>query len=94
MSSRAFSINDEMLASPRLRKDQRNKIRNLVRTNYQHPEIALGLVRDALKGYDTYSRISDDRSCIEVTSKDGQNGLYTKYEFNFEPYPTVETPTL
>jgi hypothetical protein len=94
MSSRAFSINDEMLASPKLRKDQRNKIRNLVRTNSAHPIVALGLVRDALKGYPTFSTISDDETCIEVTVKDSENSLYTKYEFNFELPILIETPTL
>lgn len=94
MSSRAFSINDEMLASPKLRKDQRNKIRNLVRTNYQHPQVALGLVRDALKGYPCFSIISDDQTCIEVTIKDEQNLLYTQYMFPFEAPILMETPTL
>jgi hypothetical protein len=94
MSSRAFSINDEMLASPKLRKDQRNKIRNLVRTNYEHPIVALGLVRDALKGYPTFCIISDDETCIEVTIKDYENKIYTQYMFPFQAPVLMETPTL
>ena len=94
MSSRAYSINDEMIASPKLRKDQKAKIRTLVRTNFEHPIVALGLVRDALKGYPTVAQISDDQTSIEVTVKDGDNGLYTQYVFPFQAPIRIETPTL
>ncbi len=93
-STRAVSVNDEAVTSPRLRKDQKVRVRNLVRDNANHPIIALGLVRDYLKGYDCTIQISDDETGIEVTTKDVENKMYTTYSFRFHQYERVETPTL
>lgn len=93
-STRAVSINDEMIASPRLRRDQKTKIRTIVRTNAEHPIIAQGLVRDMLKGYSVIVQISEDGTALEVTTKDGDNSMYTTYTFPFQAPLQIETPTL
>jgi hypothetical protein len=94
MSTRAVSVNDEAVASPRLRKDQKVKIRTLVRNNAEHPLIAQGLVRDMLKGYPCTVQISEDETLLEVTTRDIENKMYCTYGFRFHPYLTIETPTL
>ena len=94
MSSRAQSLNDENYVSPRLRKDQREKLRTLVRMNYEHPIIALGLVRDALKAYPTISRINDDQTGIVVTIGDTAEKMSTEYEFPFMGPVRIDPPTL
>jgi hypothetical protein len=93
-STRAVSINDEMIASPRLRKDQKQKIRTLVRTNSETPIIALGLVKDMLKGYSCTVILNEEADQIEVTSQDMDNSMYTTYYFPFHAYTIIETPTL
>lgn len=94
MSSRAQSLNDENYVSPRLRKDQREKLRTLVRMNYEHPIIALGLVRDALKAYPCISRINDDQTGIVVTIGDTAEKMSTEYEFPFMGPVRIDPPTL
>lgn len=93
-STRAVSINDEMIASPRLRRDQKQKIRTLVRNNSENPIIALGLVRDMLKGYPCSIILNEEEDQLEVTSKDSDNGMYTTYFFPFHAFAICETPTL
>ncbi len=93
--ARGISLNDESIIAPRLRKDQREKIRTLVRTNAEFPIIALGLVRDALKGYpQAKTRIADDNDSIIVTMFDQAEKIYTDYAFNFYQYTRMEAPTL
>jgi hypothetical protein len=93
--ARGISLNDESIIAPRLRKDQREKIRTLVRTNSNFPLVALGLVRDALKGYpEAKTRISDDSDSIIVTMFDQSEKIYTDYAFNFKQYIKIEAPTL
>ena len=94
MSSRAQSLNDESYVAPRLRKDQREKLRILVRNNFEHPIIALGLVRDALKAYPTVSRINDDETGIVVTIQDTAEKMRTQYEFFFQGPNKIDPPTL
>jgi hypothetical protein len=94
MSSRAQSLNDESFIAPRLRKDQREKLRVLVRMNYEHPIIALGLVRDALKAYPTISRINDEGTGIEVIIQDTSEKMRTQYEFPFMGPVKIDPPTL
>jgi hypothetical protein len=94
MSSRAQSLNDESFIAPRLRKDQREKLRVLVRMNYEHPIIALGLVRDALKAYPTLCRINDDQTGIEVIIQDTNEKMRTQYEFPFMGPVKIDPPTL
>lgn len=93
--ARGISLNDETIIAPRLRKDQREKIRTLVRTNGDFPLVALGLVRDALKGYpQAKTRISDDSDSIIVTMYDEAERVYTNYSFNFKQYIKGIAPTL
>lgn len=94
MSSRAQSLNDENYVSPRLRKDQREKLRVLVRMNFEYPLIALGLVRDALKAYPTISRINDDQTGIIVTIQETAEKMRTSYEFPFMSPTKIDPPTL
>jgi len=94
MSSRAQSLNDESFIAPRLRKDQREKLRTLVRMNYEHPLIALGLVRDALRAYPTISRINDDNTGIIVTIQETSEKMRTSYEFPFTGPIKIDPPTL
>jgi hypothetical protein len=93
--ARGISLNDESIIAPRLRKDQREKIRAIVRTNGDFPIVALGLVRDALKSYpEASSRISDDSDSIIVTMFDQAEKIYTDYSFNFKQYVRGVAPTL
>ena len=93
--ARGISLNDETIIAPRLRKDQREKIRTLVRTNGDFPLVALGLVRDALKGYpQAKTRISDESDSIIVTMYDEAERVYTNYSFNFKQHIKGIAPTL
>ena len=94
MSSRTQSLNDESFIAPRLRKDQREKLRVLVRMNYEHPIVALGLVRDALKAYPTICRINDEETGIEVIIQDTSEKMRTQYEFPFLAPTKIDPPTL
>jgi hypothetical protein len=93
--AKGISLNDESIIAPRLRKDQREKIRTLVRTNGDFPIVALGLVRDALKGYpEAKTRIADDNQSIIVTMFNSNEKIYTDYQFNFKAYVKGIAPTL
>jgi hypothetical protein len=93
--AKGISLNDESIIAPRLRKDQREKIRTLVRTNSDFPIVALGLVRDSLKNYpEARTRISDDGDSIIVTMFDSGEKIYTDYSFNFKQYIKGIAPTL
>jgi len=93
--ARGISLNDETIIAPRLRKDQREKIRTIVRVNGEFPLVALGLVRDALKGYpEAKSRIADDNDSIIVTMFDTAEKIYTDYSFNFKQHIKLDPPTL
>jgi hypothetical protein len=93
--AKGISLNDEMVIAPRLRKDQREKIRVLTKTNGKFPIVAQGLVRDFLKGYpNTNVLIDDDQTCLKVTIYDEAEKVSTIYEFRFEDYVKLESPTL
>lgn len=93
--ARGISLNDESIIAPRLRKDQREKIRTLVRTNSEFPIVALGLVRDALKSYpEAKTRFTDDETGIIVTMYDEAEKIYTDYEFPFKAPIKGIAPTL
>lgn len=94
MSSRTQSLNDENSVSPRLRKDQREKIRVLVRTNAENPLIVLGLVRDQLRNYETIVRLTDDSTSIIVIMKDRDEKMGTEYEFPLMSPVRRDPPTL
>lgn len=89
---KAVSLNDEAIIAPRLRKDQREKMRSLARNN--EPLIALGLIRDALKGYSAKSTISEDETSIVVTMRDDVEKVETNYEFPFKLAIKCDPPTL
>ena len=93
--ARGISLNDEMIIAPRLRKDQREKIRTLTKTNGKFPIVAEGLVRDFLKG-NTNAKVllDDDQTCLKVTVYDEAEKVATLYEFRFEDYVRLESPTL
>ena len=44
------SLYDEIFKPEQIRRDQRNRIREIVKTNSANPSIAIGLVRDYCKG--------------------------------------------
>ena len=44
------SLYDEIFKPEQIRRDQRNRIKEMVRTNSANPSIAIGLVRDYCKG--------------------------------------------
>lgn len=94
MSSRAQSLNDENSVSPRLRKDQKEKIRVLVRTNSENPLISLGLVRDQLRNYGAMVRLNDDHTAIMVIMKDRDEKMGTEYEFPLMSPVRRDPPTL
>jgi hypothetical protein len=62
--------------------------------NFEHPIIALGLVRDALKAYPTICRINDEETGIEVIIQDTSEKMRTQYEFPFLAPTKIDPPTL
>lgn len=95
--ARGISLNDEMIIAPRLRKDQREKIRTITKTNGKFPIVAEGLVRDFLKGNTNAKVLLDNETeptCLKVTIYDEAEKVATLYEFRFEDYVRIESPTL
>ncbi len=89
------SINGEVTPTPKIRRDQYRKILNLVRTNAQFPEVALGLVRDAIKHAPDVRAIifNDDRTAIRVCLLSSSN-MEAEYIFPLDTPLIIETPTL
>lgn len=66
------SLYDEIYKPEQIRKDQRNRIREMVTTNAANPSIAIGLVRDYCKGnskvgYIRFDNPSDPKNIIVFT---------------------------
>jgi hypothetical protein len=95
---KVISLNDEHVEAPKIRRDQQRKCQNLVRTNSQFPIVALGLLRDYLKGIDTVRTIKlDDEVAptrIEVILKSDITRMSTTYTYRLEAPHLLETPTL
>ena len=70
---RVISLNDEVVETPKIRRDQQRKIQNIVRTNGNHPLVALGLVRDYAKGLEQVKNCQFDNdenpTLIKLTLK-------------------------
>ena len=97
MSTRPQSVNDETPAAPRLRKDQRRKINEIVRANREYPIVALGLVRDFTKSYEgVKSAFDNDKTptAILVTYNDTDARMLTQYQYSLEPTIILDSPTI
>ena len=95
---RVISLNDEVVETPKIRRDQQRKIQNIVRTNGEFPIIALGLVRDYTKGLEQVRNTQFDDEVnptyIKVTLKSDSSRMYTIYTYKLTPPILLETPTL
>jgi len=103
-SGRPISINDDIPATAKIRRDQHAKIKGIVDTNAKFPIVALGLVRDYVKSCSASQVVasvvfdnSDSPKSIVVHTQRG-NGkvevLGTSYSFKLEPTIRVAAPTL
>lgn len=90
------SLNSEPVEIPKIRRDQHKRIANIVRSNSNFPEIALGLVRDYTKGIEHLKsvRIDEVEKCIKLTLKNDYSKMWTEYQFSLEAPLLLETPTL
>lgn len=95
---RVISLNDEVVETPKIRRDQQRKIQNMVRANGEHPLIALGLVRDYTKGLEQVRNVQFDNEetpeFIKVTLKSDSSRMYTIYTYKLQAPILLETPTL
>ena len=94
--SRPFSLNDDSMEYPKLRRDQHRKCQKLIRDNAQFPSIALGLVRDYIKHAPNVRSIQlkDDDTRITIFLKSTLSALECEYSFSLLSNPPIETPTL
>ena len=98
MSARPQSANDEVPVSKRIRRDQFKRISSIIDANSQFPIIALGLVRDYLKGNPDIRTIHfDDENhpneiIVYTIPNNGIGG--TEYHFKIRKPILLETPTL
>ena len=95
---RVISLNDEVVETPKIRRDQQRKIQNIVRTNGEFPLVALGLVRDYTKGLEQVRNVQfDDEvnpTLIKVTLKSDSSRMYTIYTYKLLAPILLESPTL
>jgi hypothetical protein len=93
---KVISLNDEVVEIPKIRRDQHKRIANIVRTNANFPEIALGLVRDYTKAIEHLASIQIDKAenCIKLTLKNNYSRMITTYQFSLEAPLRLEIPTL
>lgn len=103
-SGRPISINDDIPATTKIRRDQHAKIKGIVDTNAKFPIVALGLVRDYVKSCSASQVVAtvvfdnpDNPKSIIVHTKRGNDKvevLGTSYHFNLKPNLRVAPPTL
>ena len=92
MSTRAQSINDSEIGSPKIRVDQKRRIREIVRNN--SPKVALEIIRDYVKGISAKVTLSDDLSTLKLIVRDTKEKISTEYQFNFNAPEILPVPTL
>ena len=93
MSTRPESINDEALAAPRLRKDQRRRISDIIRTS-DAPITALYAVRNFLSTGTANFDNDDTPSTIQVSCTDQDSKMSTQYQFKLFAPIRLDSPTL
>jgi hypothetical protein len=93
---KVISLNDEPIEIPKIRRDQHKRINNIVKTNGNFPEIALGLVRDYTKGMEHVKSVQwiQEEALIKLVLKSDYSKMVTEYQFSLEAPLTLETPTL
>ena len=95
---RPHSLNDEAIELPKIRRDQHRKLHELVRKNAHAPLIALGLVRDLVKGHEDFKGLildnEENPTCIKLFLKNEKSKMTIEYQFTFENPRLIETPTL
>ena len=96
MSARPQSVNDEIPVAPRIRRDQRRRVSEIVRSSGAEPLVAIGLVRDFLKGHAVQVSFDSDTqpTAILVTAADADTKMLTQYQYRLVPHIRLETPTL
>ena len=95
MSARPQSINDETPVAPRLRKDQRRRISDIIRTS-DSPITALYAVRNFLSTGSSIANFDRDDSpnTIQVSCVDGDSKMSTQYQFKLTAPIRLDSPTL
>ncbi len=95
MSTRPESINDEALAAPRLRKDQRRRISDIIRAS-ETPTTALYAVRNFLSTGSSVANLDSDTSptVIQVSCNDQNAKMSTQYQFKLTAPTRLDSPTL
>ena len=95
---RVISLNDEVVETPKIRRDQQRKIQNMVRANGENPIIAIGLVRDYTKGLEQISnvRFDDDENptLIKIFLKSESSRMITEYTYKLLAPILLESPTI
>lgn len=93
---KVISANDEVMVQPKIRKDQQRKCQNIVRANSNAPEIAVGLLRDYLKGHEDFYSVSHDKEedLIKLSLKNHHSKMITTYTFRLKATTLLETPTI
>jgi len=98
---RPVSLNDEPVPTPKMRKDQQRRIKQIVKDNSKNPVVALGLVRDYTKSLESLQEVcsvtfddNESPSRIEVHMRSKQSGLFATYEFTLFSTLILSVPTL
>lgn len=88
------SANGEITPTPRIRRDQYRKILHLVRNNAEFPQVALGLVRDAIQHAPHVRAIllNEDNTAIRLCLLTPER-MEAEYIFPLEAPLLCETPT-
>lgn len=96
MSARPQSVNDETPVAPKIRRDQRRRVSEIIRNSGAEPLVAIGLVRDFLKGHPVRVAFDSETkpTAILVTVNDGDIKMLTQYQYRLVPHIRLETPTL
>lgn len=95
---KVISLNDEVVESPKIRKDQMRKIQALVRANADYPHVALNLVREMAKGFPFYRNAALDSETepteILLFTQSDSSKMITTYSFSLIKEPHLPIPTL
>jgi len=86
------SLYDEFFKPEQIRKDQRKRISEMVKTNQENPSIAIGLVRDYCKGnskvgFIRFDNPNNPKNIIVFTEG-------TTYYYGLTNTKQIEPPTL
>lgn len=101
MSTRPHSLNDIEETITKIRRDQHKRINQIVKDNGKFPMVAIGLVRDYVKGSSASQVVKAvtydmDYQLGKTTEPAGiiVHTPHTAYEFAFKTPTKLETPTL